>query len=345
MSISRNLILAVAISSPLTVILATPGAIPLFEPMAATPITEPGVYVVTEAITAASGPVLRIDSSDVTIDLNGFAIRSLGITSSDSVIEIVPGNSRIEIKNGIIRGGYHGVYHSDSTATLAVELDNVTFDNNYHTPVFGRGLSRVAITNCTIDSPGQYGLYLDGGDSSFSGTIRDNTFRETTLEAISVIDMDSGVIESNVIGVHGIPGWVYNSAGIKLTTSNGCIVRGNSIGVGYDSDSGIVISSSYWMLIENNTVSDTLGIGIFLANGGGHTVRNNLVSGCGGEGIYVAAENNLIEANKLFQNNVGLYIPGSYGDTAYRNNMVRGNTTANILVSGSSNTDEGGNIQ
>src|SRR5438093_788677 len=90
--------------------LADEGRIPIFQP---TTITQPGHYILTRDVAAASGPLLVIQADHVTLDLNGRMVSSSGVTSN--LVQIADGFRDITVRNGRLRGGNAGVLYFSTT--------------------------------------------------------------------------------------------------------------------------------------------------------------------------------------------------------------------------------------
>ena len=69
-------------------------------------ISQPGSYYLTGNITVASGDAITITSNDVSLDLNGFTIRSTFTGGgSGSAIHLTGNHSRLAVRNGFIASG------------------------------------------------------------------------------------------------------------------------------------------------------------------------------------------------------------------------------------------------
>ena len=69
-------------------------------------ISDPGNYVLTGNITVASGDGISITASDVTVDLNGFTIKSTVAAAAGAGIRTSNTSSNIRIYNGRITSGF-----------------------------------------------------------------------------------------------------------------------------------------------------------------------------------------------------------------------------------------------
>jgi hypothetical protein len=67
-------------------------------------ISSSGSYYLTGNITVASGGVITINASNVTLDLNGYSIITTSATPSGTAILIATGVTRVKVGNGFITG-------------------------------------------------------------------------------------------------------------------------------------------------------------------------------------------------------------------------------------------------
>ena len=68
-------------------------------------ISQPGSYYLTANLTVSTGDGIDINTNDVTLDLNGFTIRSTAASATGTGILLNNGWTDITIGNGHIRGG------------------------------------------------------------------------------------------------------------------------------------------------------------------------------------------------------------------------------------------------
>ena len=91
-------------------------------------ITQPGSYYLTANVTTAKENAISIRASDVTLDLNGFEIRSSVRFTSESGVEL--NGARCTVKNGRISGWGYGVRHEPGEGREATTLLELTFSDN-----------------------------------------------------------------------------------------------------------------------------------------------------------------------------------------------------------------------
>jgi hypothetical protein len=159
-------------------------------------ITQPGSYYLTGNIEVASGDGILISSSNVTLDLNGFALISTTVTpAAGSAIKLGSDLRSIEIKNGRVSGGavrtpgtpatfanfgwLNGIGPSSGNSgchfsQLSVDrcrgggivvsgtiiLDSITSTSNGSFGFYSFGGSA---RNCVAADNGSYGIYVEEG--------------------------------------------------------------------------------------------------------------------------------------------------------------------------------------
>ena len=91
-------------------------------------ISAPGNYVLTGNITVASGDGINITASDVTLDLNGFTIKSTVGTAAGAGIRIGNNSRNIRIHNGSITSGFTSpgsIPTNGAGFTFGIQIDTV----------------------------------------------------------------------------------------------------------------------------------------------------------------------------------------------------------------------------
>ncbi len=224
-------------------------------------ITQPGCYCLAENMTVAlgSGKAITINADNVVIDLDGYTIdnRSAGASTSAIGIYAVQ-RENITVRNGTLRGFYHGVSLAAESSTtvsgLIVERMLIA-----ESPEIGIRLYNASggvvrdntILNSSPVIPGHAGVgILASGPNLW---IHDNTVVGTSTRGRG---MDSGiqvgrapnsVVERNKVGNNRL---FEGSRGIAVVESDNVIVAGNRIaGVSY----GLEYSSSTGKYRENIT--------------------------------------------------------------------------------------------
>ena len=142
-------------------------------------INEPGSYILINDI-ATTGTGLRILSSNVKLDLNGFSIYQAGPVLHGEGVFVV--GSNIEISNGSIRGfSQFGIRVSSIPQTPAnLRLHNLRITDNggfsvnsVDGGVIASGRSNLLVENCLIVNNRGYGLFVGA-----SGLLRNSVVAE-----------------------------------------------------------------------------------------------------------------------------------------------------------------------
>jgi hypothetical protein len=136
-------------------------------------ITQPGSYYLTGNITVASGDAITITSNDVSIDLNGFTIRSTqtGAASGGAIANPAVDIKRLTVRNGsIVSGGTtsNGT-HTAAGFQYGIADGSKTITGSVVTDVRVVGVSRFGIyldrdgvvDRCTVSDCGDHGIYAD----------------------------------------------------------------------------------------------------------------------------------------------------------------------------------------
>src|ERR1017187_4685613 len=119
-------------------------------------ISQPGSYYLTANLTVSTGDGIDINTNDVTLDLNGFTIRSTAASATGTGILLNNGWTDITIGNGHIRGGgtnngsdvFSGGGFAYGIKTSGAVPENVQ-------------VSRISVSGCRFD-----GISLSGQNST-----------------------------------------------------------------------------------------------------------------------------------------------------------------------------------
>ena len=127
-------------------------------PISAAPFTisAGGSYYLTTNLTVSAGDAITIAADNVTLDLNGFTIRSTAASATGTGILLNGGLRNLTLANGFIQGGVtnngSGVYSGGGFA------NGIYFSGNAPLNVLA---SRLSISGCSV-----YGIYLLNGNST-----------------------------------------------------------------------------------------------------------------------------------------------------------------------------------
>jgi riboflavin synthase alpha subunit len=293
---------------------ADEGRIPLFEP---TTITESGHYVVTNDFESTSGPAIRIEALDVTIDLGGHVV------SGDVVTAPTAGEHHLWLKNGRIVGALSKSYTAGARSTgsgplsavdpMVVRLTDVTglagginFD-----PCVG-----FEMRNARIDG----GVILRGNVGALHAQILDST----VLGSVAIGDLTDSVIRGNA--VRSDLTLETGDLGSEDNTIEGNVVRGHI---------KLVVTGAPGSI--RNVVRSNQAGGIDVDSDENHIVANSIRKGS----ITVNGSKNLIEGNAVQGPVVGLVLNGD--GNVYKNNILHNNAGGSVQVNGTGNFNAGGN--
>ena len=119
-------------------------------------ISQPGSYYLTANLTVSTGDGIDINTNDVTLDLNGFTIKSTAASATGTGILLSGSSSDITIGNGHIRGGgtnnSSGVF-SGGGFTYGIKTSGAVPENVL--------VSRISVSGCRYD-----GISLSGQNST-----------------------------------------------------------------------------------------------------------------------------------------------------------------------------------
>lgn len=260
-------------------------------------ITQPGSYYLTGNVAVAAGKNgIKIASSHVTIDLNGFTVYGFA-GSQDGITTSNVFQMGIKIKNGIVRTfGLDGIDLAGSASTWpqsAVIEDVQSTDNADH----GIRINDGQVRDCIVLKNGDKGLVAIANHSTF---VRGVTARDNSTGGIYAVlaRIQDCVAEANgVTGIH-----VDNRGDVISCTSNGN-ATGFFIVSGSLRDSTAINNSSAGVymtgLCENNSFRNEGALGSFgiRVNGAPRTiVKGNQVVGFT-TGVDGADGNDLIISN------------------------------------------------
>jgi hypothetical protein len=143
-------------------------------------LSSPGSYYLTTNITVSSGDAITIATNGVTLDLNGFTIRSTAASAAGNAILLNSGLRNITIANGFIQGGVtnngSGTYSGSgfacgilysSTAPVNVLVSHVSVVGCLNHGICLSATGSTVVDSCLVRTMGLYGIYAD--------TIRDST--------------------------------------------------------------------------------------------------------------------------------------------------------------------------
>ena len=280
-------------------------------------ISAPGSYYLTGNITGVAGKRgINIAASDVTVDLNGFAI--VGVASSLDGITVSGTRTNISLLNGTVRAwsgdGINAVNASNVqcrdlrlsgntlkglNAGATSSVVNCTALGNSSTGI-AVGLGST-VTNCTADSNSVHGFTAESGS-----TINGCTAYANGQRGISVGDgctVTGSTVRSSVQDgiVTGFDCTVDHCT-VRRSDGNGIVASvGNTVSdctVGFNGIHGIVVASDsqirHNVCRQNGRINQGTGI---LVQGGQNRIDENQLTGNTGFGVHCTVGGNVVIRN------------------------------------------------
>ena len=313
-------------------------------------ITESGSYYLTGNLTGvAHGNGIEVSASNVTIDLNGFAL--IGVPGTLSGVQVSPMQRNLSVRNGTVRNwGNFGV-HAQTAANSNFQ-DLRLSDNGLAGLTAGEGsvvtrctavgngneginvLPRSSVHQCTSNQNSLHGIYAGQQSTIIGCSASQNTASGIVAGASSTVS-DSTANNNGGIGISVAEG---NCSIVHCTTSfnqNGIVSGPNGIvadstAVSNTSD-GIVGSSGTTVRSCNSnlnggagitadslaTISDCItnfnvGDGIRVSSACRVVNNTSTMNGTSGvaAGIHVTSGNNRIDGNHVGSNDIGIDVDG-----------------------------------
>jgi parallel beta-helix repeat protein len=313
-------------------------------------ISQPGSYYLTENISiAGEGHAIRIEASDVTLDLKGFTISGSNIGSYYGIY-IHNSRNNVEIKNGIVQRFKEGI-HTYGNSTSDIRIIGVTARDNSSYGIYVNGFTDMTntgggftIQDCLAEENGSDGIFT--GDAS---VVEDCVAKANVGDGIEVGD------SSTVTNCSAR----YND-GAGFTVHGGSTITNCSAG---RNDGGGILCLEFSCTVTSCTVVANDSNGITAPNG-------SIVTGCtargsGNIGIY-AMDSTISNCTATFNVGDGIYavtrctiknctVTVNTGDgiEVEHNCLVLGNTcakngfmgsAAGIFVTGEDNRIEANNV-
>ena len=301
--------------------------------------------VLTADLHCSSGYyALKVGADAVTLDLNGYSLSG----TRDLVGLTVDERNKVHIKGngGVIKGFWAGI---NTTNSNELKVDDIAFYDLDTGVVISSGSDGLIINNDFIFINGQ-GVFIANfvtGNQANSNTIKNNEFYQSaTGIEICGNDSDFNSIDSNLI-------WLSRDHGIRLIRSDHNTLTNNEIIE--TTESAIQLDNA----ARNQIKSNSLRVGQV-----GLEILTNPSSGCLISGTHTSFKNvyqsnhtfefqtavilgsglsvndvfgNLINYNKLYDNNTGIFFNTDAFSNNARNNAYTGTVTP-ITDLGTSNS-------
>jgi len=274
-------------------------------------IAQPGSYYLGADLIVPSGfSGIVINASDVTIDLNGFAIRGQP-GSLDGIRTAGTTRRNLAVLNGSIASmGEDGIDFAQSGSAANTRVEGV--QASQCGAVGMRLWESAVVRGCTLAENGSVGVSIG------SGLIESTVARANG---------DTGFYASSNAVVRGCT--ALSNTGIGFRVGNRSVVTDSTAAI--NAGGGILVAES--CVVERCSVSGSTNSFGISVSGAGCLIRNNTCDANGNSpGIRVSNSDNRIEGNNLTFNGMGLQItvPGSI----IIRNTSSGNTTNWSIAAG-----------
>jgi parallel beta-helix repeat protein len=294
-------------------------------------ITEPGSYYLVDNIVGGPGKTaIAILSSNVVLDLNGYAL--LGTPDSDSGINFLGGLQNCVVMNGIIRGWpLNSIFGVNCQACQVLDVLSEESGSRTSSIAVWMGF-RSLVDGVTVrNHPSGPGVQVESLSAVRSTTV-------TASEIGFVLNGEScSIVESVATGNAGAGIQVNGSGLVSRCVSNsnleGVIVSGDVMvtdNVMFSNGHGVRLTGSNNRVDGNLVTTWDTGIEIE-AGASGNTVQRNLV-GCAGSGTGIQAQEN--SRNLVFANSVSACTTPFDLDSANAVGEILDFTAGGIVTSG-----------
>jgi hypothetical protein len=233
-------------------------------------ISSSGSYYLTANLNVTSGNAITVNASNVTLDLNGFAISSTAPSANGTAIMINDNLRNIAIGNGLIQSGVTvsgGVFSGsgfasginyNSTAPVNARVTNISVVGVLSSGIYLVSAPGSVIESCSVNIAGNFGvgavsvrdsIGLNCGGYGVGGTIVDHCYGTGTGGGVGLSanvatncrgdsDSSDGLSASNAINCHGASSTSANGiSGTNVAGSTGFSATGKGISAGEVSNS------------------------------------------------------------------------------------------------------------
>lgn len=274
-------------------------------------ITQPGSYYLgADLVVPAGFSGIGINASEVTIDLNGFAIRGQP-GSLDGIRTAGTTRRNLAVINGSITSmGDDGIDLAQSGSSANSRVEGVHASQCGAVGV--RLWESAIVRGCTLVENGSFGVSIGSG-SIESTVVRANG--------------DTGIYASSNAVVRACT--VLNNTGTGIRVGNRSVVTDST--AAFNAGGGILVVES--CVVERCSVSGSTNSFGISVTGAGCLIRNNNCDANGNSpGIRISNADNRIEGNNMTFNGIGLQATGP-GSIIIRN-TASGNATNWSIAAG-----------
>jgi hypothetical protein len=280
-----NVLISVKRAEPRTPLIAGESGVSI-DASGSISINSSGSYYLTENLTVSFGNGITINSDEVTLDLNGFTIRSTSTSTTGAGIYI--NGSSISIFNGHIKSGTS--YDSSASGD---QYTGTGFSHGIYASTYAK--DKIRIKDMTVSGCDLHGIYLYAGSSCI---------------------VESCVVQ--IVGRTGIYAGIINNC--SSTTCGGSAIIGITISnCKGESNGGYGIYAIGVVLNSHGSTSSTSSNykGIYAT----YSVKNSYGSSMGGHGINsTCVENSYGSSTSQETTSKGIYcsmVQNSYGYSRY----------------------------
>lgn len=272
-----------------------------------TNITVAGSYYVTTNLTGVSGQNgISINTSDVTIDLNGFTLS--GVAGSGSGVYVTDIYTNIVVRNGTLKSwDYRGL---DAEASYNSQFLQLRVSDNGDDGI-AAGINSV-VNQCTAVNNLLDGIYASDGSAIQSCTATDNGGFGIDANAGSMISGCTSVY--NAGGISASTGGTISLSSARLNGGDGFEgYQATIVDCTAQANSGRGILAADGSSVSRCTARINSQDGIWVGTGCRITENNCQFNGYNGagDGIHVFGSENRIEANHVVSNGYGISAIGT----------------------------------
>jgi hypothetical protein len=285
---------------------------------APTNITQSGSYYLTTNLEVASGSGLQISAADVTVDLNGFTLRSLTAGAGHGILAGAA-STNLWIRNGTLRDWATGI---SAAVCVGGRFERLHLVNNQDMGLLSGAAAQV--WDCVVvGASNSIGIIVSSGSRVKDCTVRGvnlgiSVGQGGILTGCAVRDChDTGISA----GTHSLITECSVSGGSNGIVANVALISRCTVG----GQSGVGIDAGNVSTVVDCIVQNTLGNGIQGASG--NVIRRNTLSNIGVStnpaAIHLSSIGNRLEANQVtFSPAHGLRVVG--GANMIIHNFVQG---------------------
>jgi parallel beta-helix repeat protein len=252
-------------------------------------INQPGSYYLTTNLNLnGNREGIRVQASDVTIDLNGFTI--FGHTNNVGIVGGITGIKNVRICNGILSRWATAIDFASFNTISNIVVEDIRVDGGVPGITNRAGIAVGAagvIRRCNVF--GNFGFSTRCIEANVGSII----------EQCSVFDGSVGI---SLLGQARVENcWVQNASASGILAPQPSTIRNNHI---FACGIGISVTSNSW--VADNLVDSSTSDGIRMTGSYNHIERNTVVNSASAYRMGFTATTNFLVQN-VSQRNVGSY--------------------------------------